>query len=149
LINIGAMFYFALCLTTVLIHSSVLILPSIIFCRTSWIIDSQRFAKKIKSTSGSLDPSKQKWISNPSMECKNCGHVIDNSDVSVVHFYYFELGLLQFFHYLYSLHLTVAIHIFPLNTVLSVKRRYKSFGIVVSLLSSFLVQKNYYPVPAL
>ncbi|TVU11698.1 hypothetical protein EJB05_45300 [Eragrostis curvula] len=49
--------------------------------RTSWIIDSQRFAKKIKGASGSLDPSKQKWLSNPTMECKNCGHVIDNSDV--------------------------------------------------------------------
>ncbi|XP_062233111.1 SUPPRESSOR OF GAMMA RESPONSE 1-like [Phragmites australis] len=48
---------------------------------TSWIIDSQRFATKIKNASGSFDPSKQKWISNPSKECPKCSHVIDNSDV--------------------------------------------------------------------
>ncbi|XP_062228652.1 SUPPRESSOR OF GAMMA RESPONSE 1-like [Phragmites australis] len=48
---------------------------------TSWIIDSQRFATKIKNASGSLDPSKQKWVSNPSKKCPKCNHVIDNSDV--------------------------------------------------------------------
>ncbi|NP_001348999.2 uncharacterized protein LOC100280252 [Zea mays] len=48
---------------------------------TTWIIDSQRFATKIKNASGSLDPSKQKWIGNPSKECPKCSHVIDNSDV--------------------------------------------------------------------
>ncbi|XP_066376611.1 SUPPRESSOR OF GAMMA RESPONSE 1-like [Miscanthus floridulus] len=48
---------------------------------TTWIIDSQRFATKIKNASGSSDPSKQKWISNPSKECPKCSHVIDNSDV--------------------------------------------------------------------
>ncbi|RLM54379.1 NAC domain-containing protein 8-like [Panicum miliaceum] len=48
---------------------------------TTWIIDSQRFATKIKNASGSSDPSKQKWMSNPSKECPKCSHVIDNSDV--------------------------------------------------------------------
>nr|ACL54469.1 unknown [Zea mays] len=48
---------------------------------TTWIIDSQRFATKIKNASGSSDPSKQKWIGNPSKECPKCSHVIDNSDV--------------------------------------------------------------------
>ncbi|XP_051203797.1 SUPPRESSOR OF GAMMA RESPONSE 1 [Lolium perenne] len=48
---------------------------------TSWIIDSQRIASKIKNVSGSLDLSKQKWRSNPSKECPSCSHIIDNSDV--------------------------------------------------------------------
>jgi hypothetical protein len=64
-----------------------------IFYRTTWIIDSQRFATKIKNASGSSDPSKQKWISNPSKECPKCSHVIDNSDVRVVQCYYVEVEL--------------------------------------------------------
>ncbi|KAL6606998.1 hypothetical protein ACP70R_042651 [Stipagrostis hirtigluma subsp. patula] len=48
---------------------------------TSWIIDSRRIATKIKNASGSLDPSKQKWVSNPCKECPRCSYVIDNSDV--------------------------------------------------------------------
>ncbi|KAJ1258934.1 hypothetical protein BS78_10G114100 [Paspalum vaginatum] len=48
---------------------------------TTWIIDSQRFATKIKNASGSSDPSKQKWMSNPSKECPKCSYIIDNSDV--------------------------------------------------------------------
>ncbi|KAK8455288.1 hypothetical protein SEVIR_4G198400v4 [Setaria viridis] len=48
---------------------------------TTWIIDGQRFATKIKNASGPSDPSKQKWMSNPSKECPKCSHVIDNSDV--------------------------------------------------------------------
>ncbi|VAI72870.1 unnamed protein product [Triticum turgidum subsp. durum] len=51
------------------------------FCRTSWLIDSQRIASKIKNVSGSRDLSKQKWLSNPTKECPNCSHIIDNSDV--------------------------------------------------------------------
>ncbi|CAN6164323.1 unnamed protein product [Urochloa humidicola] len=48
---------------------------------TTWIIDGSRFATKIKSASGSSDPSKHKWMGNPSKECPKCSHVIDNSDV--------------------------------------------------------------------
>ncbi|KAL6838595.1 hypothetical protein ACP4OV_031552 [Aristida adscensionis] len=48
---------------------------------TSWLIDSRRIATKIKNASGSLDPSKQKWVSNPSKECPRCSYVLDNSDV--------------------------------------------------------------------
>ncbi|CAL5037983.1 unnamed protein product [Urochloa decumbens] len=48
---------------------------------TTWIIDGSRFATKIKSASGSSDPSNQKWMGNPSKECPKCSHVIDNSDV--------------------------------------------------------------------
>ncbi|PNT76075.1 hypothetical protein BRADI_1g43840v3 [Brachypodium distachyon] len=48
---------------------------------TSWLIDSQRIASKIKNVSGSMDLSKQKWVSNPTKECPRCSHIIDNSDV--------------------------------------------------------------------
>jgi hypothetical protein len=57
--------------------------------RTSWIIDSQRIASKIKNVSGSLDLSKQKWRSNPSKECPSCSHIIDNSDVRAVHLHFY------------------------------------------------------------
>ncbi|KAL5224234.1 hypothetical protein ABZP36_010873 [Zizania latifolia] len=48
---------------------------------TSWLIDSQRIASKIKNASGSLDASKHKWVSNPTKACPRCSHIIDNSDV--------------------------------------------------------------------
>ncbi|KAG8094326.1 hypothetical protein GUJ93_ZPchr0012g20861 [Zizania palustris] len=48
---------------------------------TSWIIDSQRIASKIKNASGSLDASKHEWVSNPTKACPKCSHIIDNSDV--------------------------------------------------------------------
>ncbi|CAL9748449.1 unnamed protein product [Musa acuminata subsp. burmannicoides] len=47
----------------------------------SWLIDSKRIATKIKNASATVDPSKVKWISNPTKACPRCNHVIDNSDV--------------------------------------------------------------------
>ncbi|MQM23057.1 hypothetical protein Taro_056119 [Colocasia esculenta] len=48
---------------------------------TSWLIDSKRIATKIKSASETCDPRKIVWKSNPTRECPNCKHVIDNTDV--------------------------------------------------------------------
>uniref|UniRef100_A0A0D9WP45 NAC domain-containing protein n=1 Tax=Leersia perrieri TaxID=77586 RepID=A0A0D9WP45_9ORYZ len=48
---------------------------------TSWIVDSQRIASKIKNASGLVDASKHNWVSNPTKACPRCNHVIDNSDV--------------------------------------------------------------------
>ncbi|RWV80234.1 hypothetical protein GW17_00058530, partial [Ensete ventricosum] len=50
-------------------------------CSPSWLIDSKRIATKIKNASATVDPSKVKWISNPTKACPRCNHVIDNSDV--------------------------------------------------------------------
>ncbi|GLT91752.1 hypothetical protein SLE2022_096250 [Rubroshorea leprosula] len=50
--------------------------------RTAWLVDGQRIATKIKSASGTLDPQKVVWRSNPARACPNCQHIIDNSDVS-------------------------------------------------------------------
>ncbi|KAL1198419.1 SUPPRESSOR OF GAMMA RESPONSE 1 [Cardamine amara subsp. amara] len=47
----------------------------------AWLIDSNRFATKIMSASGSSDPRQVVWKSNPTKHCPNCDHVIDNSDV--------------------------------------------------------------------
>ncbi|KAM7271515.1 hypothetical protein ACFE04_030729 [Oxalis oulophora] len=48
---------------------------------TSWILDKNRIATKIKSASGSRD-LQQKWKSNPTKSCPKCQYVIDNSDVT-------------------------------------------------------------------
>ncbi|CAN1314396.1 SUPPRESSOR OF GAMMA RESPONSE 1 [Linum perenne] len=50
--------------------------------RPSWLVDGNRIATKIKS---SCDPDKVKWESNPTKTCPNCQHIIDNSDMQVVH----------------------------------------------------------------
>ncbi|KAJ0095680.1 hypothetical protein Patl1_16505 [Pistacia atlantica] len=50
--------------------------------RPSWLVDGNRFATKIKSASGTSDPERVKWKSNPSKACPNCHFVIDNTDVS-------------------------------------------------------------------
>lgn len=47
----------------------------------SWLVDSKRIAKKIRSASDRADPRTIKWIGNPSRACPKCSHVIDNSDV--------------------------------------------------------------------
>ncbi|KAJ3694805.1 hypothetical protein LUZ60_000182 [Juncus effusus] len=47
----------------------------------SWLVDSRRIASKIKNASEQVDPSRAKWMSNPSKSCPNCNHLIDNSDV--------------------------------------------------------------------
>ncbi|KAK4484274.1 hypothetical protein RD792_011500 [Penstemon davidsonii] len=49
--------------------------------RPSWVVDSNRIATKIRSASGSFDPEKADWKSNPTKTCPNCQHTIDNSDV--------------------------------------------------------------------
>ncbi|KAJ0813224.1 putative transcription factor NAM family [Helianthus annuus] len=48
----------------------------------SWLVDSNRFASKIKSASGACDPENIKWKSNPTKACPNCHHIVDNSDVN-------------------------------------------------------------------
>ncbi|KAK2635868.1 hypothetical protein Ddye_030660 [Dipteronia dyeriana] len=48
----------------------------------AWLVDSNRFATKIKSASGTRDPEGVVWKSNPTKVCPNCQHVIDNSDVA-------------------------------------------------------------------
>ncbi|XP_031266521.1 SUPPRESSOR OF GAMMA RESPONSE 1-like [Pistacia vera] len=48
----------------------------------SWLVDGNRFATKIKSASGTSDPERVKWKSNPSKACPNCHFVIDNTDVT-------------------------------------------------------------------
>ncbi|KAG0494986.1 hypothetical protein HPP92_005980 [Vanilla planifolia] len=48
--------------------------------RPSWLVDSKRIAKKIKSAS-ERDPRNIKWISNPTKACPRCNYVIDNTDV--------------------------------------------------------------------
>ncbi|XP_058182835.1 SUPPRESSOR OF GAMMA RESPONSE 1-like isoform X2 [Rhododendron vialii] len=50
--------------------------------RPSWLVDSNRFATKIKSASSSCDPESVNWKSNPTRACPNCLYVIDNSDVA-------------------------------------------------------------------
>ncbi|KAI8539217.1 hypothetical protein RHMOL_Rhmol09G0164300 [Rhododendron molle] len=54
--------------------------------RPSWLVDSNRFATKIKSASGSCDPESVNWKSNPTRACPNCQYVIDNSDVKFLSF---------------------------------------------------------------
>ncbi|GAB2297067.1 hypothetical protein Dimus_031169 [Dionaea muscipula] len=49
---------------------------------SSWLVDSNRFATKIKSASSAADPRKIDWKSNPSRACPNCHYTIDNSDVT-------------------------------------------------------------------
>lgn len=49
--------------------------------RPTWLVDSNRIATKIKSASGSSDPQRVTWKSNPTRACPNCQHIIDNSDV--------------------------------------------------------------------
>lgn len=49
---------------------------------TSWLVDSNRFASKIRSASGACEPEHIKWKSNPTKTCPNCHHVVDNSDVN-------------------------------------------------------------------
>ncbi|KAF9618238.1 hypothetical protein IFM89_000873, partial [Coptis chinensis] len=49
---------------------------------TSWLVDSKRFATKIKSASEKCDPKCVNWKSNPARACPKCNHVIDNSDVT-------------------------------------------------------------------
>lgn len=48
----------------------------------SWLVDSNRFATKIRSASGTSDPGQVDWKSNPTKACPNCLHVVDNSDVN-------------------------------------------------------------------
>lgn len=50
--------------------------------RPSWLVDSNRFATKIRSASGSCDHESVNWKSNPTRACPNCQYVIDNSDVA-------------------------------------------------------------------
>lgn len=47
----------------------------------SWLVDSNRFATKIKSASGSSDPGEVNWKSNPTKACPSCQYTIDNSDI--------------------------------------------------------------------
>nr|AFN55269.1 NAC domain-containing protein [Tamarix hispida] len=47
----------------------------------SWLVDGNRFATKIKSASGTCNPGKINFKSNPCRACPKCDHVIDNSDV--------------------------------------------------------------------
>ncbi|XP_047176867.1 SUPPRESSOR OF GAMMA RESPONSE 1 [Vigna umbellata] len=48
----------------------------------SWLVDKSRIATKIKCASGTCDPEKIIWSSNPTKPCPNCQHDIDNSDVA-------------------------------------------------------------------
>ncbi|KAK7348875.1 hypothetical protein VNO80_23617 [Phaseolus coccineus] len=48
----------------------------------SWLVDKSRIATKIKCASGTCDPKKIIWNSNPTKPCPNCQHDIDNSDVA-------------------------------------------------------------------
>ncbi|XP_020576246.1 SUPPRESSOR OF GAMMA RESPONSE 1-like [Phalaenopsis equestris] len=47
----------------------------------SWLVDSKRIAKKIKSASKKADPTNIQWISNPTKACPRCNYILDNSDV--------------------------------------------------------------------
>ncbi|KAK9116453.1 hypothetical protein Sjap_015400 [Stephania japonica] len=47
-----------------------------------WLVDSNRIATKIKSASGTYDPKRTNWKSNPTRACPSCNHIIDNSDVA-------------------------------------------------------------------
>ncbi|KAM0071287.1 putative transcription factor NAM family [Helianthus debilis subsp. tardiflorus] len=48
--------------------------------RQSWLVDSNQFASKIKSSSGACDPENIKWKTYPMKACPNCHHIVDNSD---------------------------------------------------------------------
>ncbi|CAI9096287.1 OLC1v1032391C1 [Oldenlandia corymbosa var. corymbosa] len=50
--------------------------------RSSWLVDSNRIATKIRSASGATDPQLVNWTSDPTRTCPNCQHTIDNSDVT-------------------------------------------------------------------
>ncbi|KAK9118855.1 hypothetical protein Scep_016948 [Stephania cephalantha] len=50
--------------------------------RPIWLVDSNRIATKIKSASGTYDPKRTNWKSNPTRACPSCNHIIDNSDVA-------------------------------------------------------------------
>lgn len=60
-------------------------------CRPSWLVDKSRIATKIKCASGTCDPEKIIWSSNPTKPCPNCHHDIDNSDVCAVSFLNFSV----------------------------------------------------------
>ncbi|CAA7036347.1 unnamed protein product [Microthlaspi erraticum] len=49
----------------------------------SWLVDKNRFATKIKSASAGSDPRQVVYKSNPTRQCPNCHHVIDNSSDEV------------------------------------------------------------------
>ncbi|PSR88244.1 NAC domain-containing protein, partial [Actinidia chinensis var. chinensis] len=49
---------------------------------SSWLVDCNRFATKIKSASGLCDPERVNWKTNPTRACPNCQYVIDNNDVT-------------------------------------------------------------------
>ncbi|PON87046.1 NAC domain containing protein [Trema orientale] len=49
---------------------------------TSWLVDSNRIATKIKSASSKYEPERTKWKSNPTRACPSCHYVIDNSEVA-------------------------------------------------------------------
>uniref|UniRef100_A0A1J3DA77 NAC domain-containing protein 8 n=1 Tax=Noccaea caerulescens TaxID=107243 RepID=A0A1J3DA77_NOCCA len=46
----------------------------------SWLVDKNRFATKIMNASAGSDPRQVVYKSNPTRQCPNCHHVIDNSD---------------------------------------------------------------------
>lgn len=48
--------------------------------RAPWLIDSRRFATKIKNPT--FDPSKEDQIGGPVKKCPNCDYEFDNSDVA-------------------------------------------------------------------
>ncbi|KAI4381423.1 hypothetical protein MLD38_007494 [Melastoma candidum] len=58
-------------------------------CRPSWLIDSNRIATKIRSASGTIDPKKVDWKSNPTRTCPSCQHVIDSSEIYCTRQYHF------------------------------------------------------------
>lgn len=55
-------------------------------CRSSWLIDCKRMASKIKNASGPTHHISHAWKSNPTKECPKCNHIINNSDVRMLHF---------------------------------------------------------------
>ncbi|XP_076906586.1 SUPPRESSOR OF GAMMA RESPONSE 1-like [Bidens hawaiensis] len=52
------------------------------FCRPSWLVDGNRFATKIITSSAACDPETIEWKSNPTKTCPKCHHILDNTDVN-------------------------------------------------------------------
>ncbi|KAE9451050.1 hypothetical protein C3L33_17045, partial [Rhododendron williamsianum] len=67
-----------------------------IYVGPSWLVDSNRFATKIKSASSSCDPESVNWKSNPTRACPSCHYVIDNSDVQFLSFGLIKLACLAY-----------------------------------------------------
>lgn len=58
-------------------------MPTCLFCCRSWLITGRGVAKKIRNAPHCSSRPISELGAEAQMECPNCKHVIDNSDVSI------------------------------------------------------------------